>query len=121
MHGDATPTIFENARLLRRELTFAEKVVWNQIRNKKLSGYKFRRQHALSLYIADFYCHEAKLVIEIDGGYHNTKDMRELDKLRTAVFEDFGITVLRFTNEEALDNITLVVEQIKSHLTPFEG
>jgi very-short-patch-repair endonuclease len=121
MHGDATPTIFENALILRRNLTFPEKVVWNQIRNKKLNGYKFRRQHALSLYIADFYCHEAKLAIEIDGGYHNTKDMQELDKLRTAVFEDFGITVLRFTNTDVLDNITLVIEQIKSHLTPFEG
>jgi type I restriction enzyme M protein len=73
------------------------------------------------LYIADFYCHEAKLAIEIDGGYHNTKDMQELDKLRTAVFEDFGITVLRFTNTDVLDNITLVIEPIKSHLTPFEG
>jgi very-short-patch-repair endonuclease len=116
MHGDSTPKIFENARELRKELTFAEKVLWDKIRDRKLNGRKFRRQHALSLYIADFYCHECNLVIELDGGYHNTKDMQELDKMRTAVFEDFGIIVLRFKNEEVLDNIDYVIAEIETYL-----
>ncbi|UPT66621.1 MAG: endonuclease domain-containing protein [Sphingobacteriales bacterium JAD_PAG50586_3] len=120
MHGDAVPKIFENARVLRKELTFAEKVLWNEIRSRKLNGYKFRRQHVISLYIADFYCHESKLAIELDGGYHNTKDRIELDKLRTEVLNDFGITVLRFTNIEVLDNLDFVIETIKTHLTPLE-
>jgi 5-methyltetrahydrofolate--homocysteine methyltransferase/ATP-dependent helicase HrpA len=116
MHGDALSNVFENARSLRKELTFAEKVLWNEIRSRKLNGYKFRRQHVISLYIADFYCHESKLALEIDGGYHNTKDMIELDKLRTEVLNDFGITVLRFTNIEVLDNLEQVLITIKTHL-----
>jgi very-short-patch-repair endonuclease len=117
MHGDYAPKVFENARILRKELTLAEEVLWGKIRNRKFNNCKFRRQHVLSLYIADFYCHECKLVIELDGGYHNTKDRVVLDELRTKVFEDFGITVLRFTNKEVLDNIDYVLKTIEPHLT----
>ena len=117
IHGDATPTIFKNAKLLRKVLTPAEKLFWDRIKNRQLNNCKFRRQHALSLYIADFYCHEAKLVIELDGGYHNTKDMQELDEYRTKVFEDFGITVLRYENKEVLNCIDKVLLEITAYLT----
>ena len=116
MHGDATPTIFGNAKSLRKVLTKAEGLLWTNIRNRQFNGQKFRRQHVLSLYIAYFYCHESKLVIELDGGYHNTKDVKELDELRTKVFEDFGITVLRFTNDEVINDLDRVLLKIKSSM-----
>lgn len=112
MHGDATPKIFENARELRNSLTTAEKYLWSKIQKRQLKGFRFRRQHPISLYIADFYCHEAKLVIELDGEYHNTSDMQELDAYRTEVIKNFGIHVLRFTNDDVLNDIETVLNKI---------
>lgn len=117
MHGDATPKIFENARDLRKTMTEAEQILWQRLKDRQLYNYKFRRQHPISLFIADFYCHKAKLVIELDGGYHLTKDMKELDAERTAVINDFGITVLRFSNQDIIDNIERVLIEISTYLS----
>ena len=79
----------ENRRNLRRAMTPAEGILWAHIRNRKL-GYKFRRQYGISKYIADFYCPELKLVIEIDGGEHYEKENINKDSLRTEYFNNFG-------------------------------
>ena len=74
LHKNANPKLYEFGRTLRKEMTEAENKLWESIRSKKLNGIKFRRQHPLHNYIADFYCYEVKLVIEIDGAVHTTKD-----------------------------------------------
>src|ERR1035437_9732286 len=74
LHKYSSPKIYEFAKDLRQTSTVAEQLLWEHIRNKKLSGLKFRRQHPLDNYIADFYCHEKKLAIQLDGGIHNNKE-----------------------------------------------
>jgi len=112
LHKHATPKIYENARTLRQTETEAEKLLWQQLRNKKLNGLKFRRQHPMDKWIADFYCHEKKLVIELDGKVHNDFEIKERDEGRTYELEQLGITVIRFTNDEVINNIRKVLETI---------
>jgi very-short-patch-repair endonuclease len=113
MWKGASPRIFANAQKLRENATEAEEFLWLALRENQLDGYKFRRQHPLSIYIADFYCHKLKLVIEIDGGYHKTKEQIILDKERTDTIELQGLKVIRFTNEEVLLNLSNVLNKIK--------
>jgi very-short-patch-repair endonuclease len=117
MWKGASPQIFSNARKLRDNATVAEDILWTALRNKQLNGYKFRRQHPLSFYIADFYCHEFKLVIEVDGGYHQTKEQILLDNRRTADIEFQGLKVIRFTNEEVTIDLPNVLDRIKECIT----
>ena len=101
----------------RKEATQSEKVLWNYLRNRKL-GEKFRRQHAIGGYIPDFVCLEKRLVIEVDGGYHNIPEQIELDENRTLELEQkHFFKVVRFTNEEVLDDINLVLEKVKIALS----
>ena len=88
------------ARLLRQELTEAEKVLWELLRGRKVNGLKFRRQHPLKNYIVDFFCYEIELVIELDGGYHNHPEQKEKDEIRDLHLKALGYKVLRFTNDE---------------------
>ncbi len=92
LHKNANPKLYEYGRALRKETTEAEDKLWQYLRNKKVNGLKFRRQHPLHNYIADFYCHEAKLVIEIDGAVHTTKDNAEYDKGRTYELQELIIS-----------------------------
>jgi very-short-patch-repair endonuclease len=103
----------ERARDLRKRMTEAEKLLWSYLRNKKLAGFKFRRQHPIWIFIADFYCHEVKLVVELDGGIHKEVEQKEWDENRTAEIDRLEIKVVRFTNEEVLGNIKEVLKQIK--------
>jgi very-short-patch-repair endonuclease len=96
---------FSNAKELRKSMTQAEVLLWNILRNKKLKGLKFRHQHPIAGYIADFYCHEIKLIIELDGGIHQLSDYKEHDEGRTFELEALGIKIIRFKNDEVLDNI----------------
>ena len=116
MWKDATPQIFSNAKKLRENATQAEEILWFELRNNQLEGYKFRRQHPLLKYIADFYCHQLKLVIEIDGGYHQTEEQKKLDTERTATIEFEGLKVIRFTNEQVISNISDVLHKIKEFI-----
>ena len=86
------------------------------MRRNNVKEYYFRRQHPIAWYIADFYCHEAKLVIELDGASHNTEDMQVHDERRDSIMEGFEIKVLRFKNEEVFENLDAVLEEIKKHL-----
>jgi very-short-patch-repair endonuclease len=98
---------------MRDNATEAEEHLWFELRNNQLDGYKFRRQHPLSIYIADFYCHKLKLVIEIDGGYHQTEEQLRLDAERTTDIKFQGLKVIRFTNEEVLLKLPEVINKIK--------
>jgi very-short-patch-repair endonuclease len=117
-HENASWRIFENARSLKKVMTPSENLLWQNLRNRKVSNHKFRRQHPISNYIVDFYCHEAKLVIEVDGGIHFINDNPEYDKFRTLQLEEIGLKVIRFRNEEVLDNMSKVLTKIRKHLTP---
>ena len=112
MFYGATPEIFGYARKLRNNPTKAEKVLWDRLKRKQL-GVKFRRQHPIYLYIADFYCHENKLVVEVDGDYHLYKRQKEKDELREEDIKYFGIEIIRFTDEEVLEKTDEVIEKIK--------
>lgn len=98
---------------LRNNLTKEETILWNHLKNNKL-GYKFRRQHSIGQFIADFYCAEKKLAIELDGSQH--LDNREYDKERTEYFESLDVRVVRFWNSEVNNNIEGVVMRVKSEL-----
>jgi very-short-patch-repair endonuclease len=118
LHQGAKGDVFHFARILRKEQTRAEELLWNQLRSQKLDGYKFRRQHPIKNWIADFYCHEAKLVIEVDGRIHLDKQQKGNDEGRTYELEGLGLKVIRFTNEEVESNIENVLKQIKNYLIP---
>jgi very-short-patch-repair endonuclease len=114
-YGTQVP-IIKQANALRKEMTDAEIALWAKIRRRQISGYKFRRQHAISQFIADFYCHEKKLVIEVDGGYHNDPLQMEHDQQRTFELEKFGLSVLRFSNDEINNKMTEVIRKIREFL-----
>jgi len=112
MFYGASNIIFENAKALRNRVTASESLLWEYLSNKKL-GVKFRRQHPISIYIADFYCHEAKLLIELDGNIHNRPEVLANDVERQRNLEAFGIKVIRFTNDELYNNLNQVLDKIK--------
>jgi leucyl-tRNA synthetase len=103
----------ENARSNRAVSTEVENILWQYLRNNK-TGYKIRRQHAIDTYIADFICIPKGLIIEIDGGYH--LETQEHDKLRTQALNELGFEVLRFTNEQVINDAESVVQTIKTKL-----
>lgn len=112
VHIDAPPIIFQRAEELRNRETETEQILWEELRGKKLEGNKFRRQHPIMSYVLDFYCHPHKLAIEIDGKYHETKEQREYDRMRTEELQEIGLAVIRFTNAEVLENIAEVKKTI---------
>ena len=115
MFYGASNLIFENAKALRNSVTASESLLWEYLSNKQL-GVKFRRQHPISLYIADFYCHEAKLIIELDGNIHNKPEVLTNDIERQKNLEILGIKVIRFTNRELNNNLNQVLDKIKEAL-----
>ena len=110
--------LLDFARQLRKEQTDAERLMWSLLRDRRLAGFKFRRQHPVEPYILDFYCHEGNLAVELDGGQHNEPDERARDSKRTAFLKDRGIRVLRFWNHEVLTNTEGVLQSIYDALTP---
>ena len=125
-HGPTTPNeqprrlpkrrlpedILRFARELRREQTQAEAKLWRLLRERQFGGLKFRRQHPVGGYIVDFYCHERKLVIELDGGQHDEKTQIRYDMQRTRTLEDLGVRVLRFWNSDVSSNLIGVLQTI---------
>jgi len=101
----------QKRRDLRKEMTSAEGIIWSRIRNHRID-YKFRRQFSIGSYIADFYCSELKLVLEIDGGQHFEDKAVEYDEARTKYFNNLGITVTRYTNADVRRNIISVMDNI---------
>ncbi len=95
---------------MRKSPTAAERLLWRHLRSKRLAGYKFRRQQQIGPYIADFYCSDGRLIIELDGDAHENKET--YDSNRQAFLESQGLTVLRFWNSDVLDNVHGVLELI---------
>jgi very-short-patch-repair endonuclease len=116
MWKDAPASVFSNASKLRENPTEAEELLWLALKDNKVDGCKFRRQHPISIYVADFYCHKLKLVIEVDGGYHLSEEQQLLDKERTASLEFNGLKVIRFSNEEVVLKLTEVINKIKDFI-----
>ncbi|MFA6255689.1 MAG: DUF559 domain-containing protein [Candidatus Absconditabacterales bacterium] len=100
------------AQNLRKNQTKAESFLWELLRRKQLNNLKFRRQHPIGDYIADFYCPEKKLVIELDGSIHNNKEQKEHDQLRDAIMQQHNITVIRFTNNDVFEKIENILQTI---------
>ena len=98
------------ARALRRNQTDAEAKVWAVLRNRQIEGLKFRRQHPIGRYVADFCCEEVGLIIELDGGQHSDRALQ--DHERTMVIEDMKYIVLRFWNVDIFEALDGVVDQI---------
>lgn len=115
MFFGANKIIFNNARELRNKETDAEKLLWEYLKGNQL-GCRFRRQHPLSNYIADFYCHEHKLIIELDGEIHLRPEIFQNDKLRQLNLENLGLNVIRFTNQEVFNDINKVLNTIKQNM-----
>jgi len=107
------------ARTLRKNPTDVEKLLWRRLRMWQLDGYKFRRQQPLGNYIVDFVCLEEKLIVELDGGQH--AEQSDYDAERDGWLREQGFVVLRFWNNEVLDNLEGVTEKIYQSLknTPF--
>src|ERR1700722_1314261 len=102
------------ARALRRDMTDAERKLWRVLRQRQVNGLKFRHQVPLGCYIADFVCHEARLIVEIDGGQHDPALRHEAE--RTAFLQDEGYRVLRFWNNEVLSNLSGVYDTIAAEM-----
>ncbi len=111
----------ERRKLLRNNPTFAEYKLWEALRSQQLHGIKFRRQVGIGSYIVDFYCPRAKLVIEVDGGYHLTDGVRMNDDDRQKNSEALGIRVLRFTNKQIQKNLDDVVRAMLENLPLTKG
>jgi len=116
LHQGASPSTFGHAKELRHDLTEAEEILWSLLRNRQLNGKKFRRQHPIFNYVADFYCHECKLVIEVDGHFHKKAEVKLYDQSRTRVLNELGITVLRFWNQEVINDVPQVLAKIENYL-----
>ncbi|MBI3501114.1 MAG: endonuclease domain-containing protein [Bacteroidetes bacterium] len=107
---------FDKAKQLRKESTPAEKYLWKMLRGRSILGFKFRRQHPVYHFIADFYCNKAKLILEVDGDIHELDHIKEYDKEREETIKELGIRVLRFTNEEVLADENKVMRKIENCL-----
>ncbi|MBO6881326.1 DUF559 domain-containing protein [Winogradskyella sp.] len=115
----ARPSTYKLMKELQQEnkknSTEAERILWESLRGKKLDV-KFRRQHIIDEFIVDFVNIEKKLVVEVDGGYHNTKEQQEIDEIRTLILKDLGFKVIRFKNEEVIGDIDSVLNKIQTTL-----
>jgi len=112
MYFGAKAELFALALKMRRNPTPGEKTLWELLRSYRSKGYVFRRQHPIVFFIADFYCHKLKLVIEADGEYHYDNDASDYDDQRSGELERFGINVIRFKNEDILENSDKIISII---------
>jgi len=112
MFYGASKKTFLKALELRNNMTEAEKVLWEVLRNKRIFKARWKRQHPIDIFIVDFYCHKYKMVIEVDGEIHLDDEVKERDDGREHDIEKLGIKILRFTNKEIFEEM----ETIKSRI-----
>jgi len=117
LYYGAFPETFRLSKQLRRSMTPAEKELWKLLRDRSLGGYKFRRQHPVREFVVDFFCFEKELAIELDGDIHLEEEVHHRDTNRTVELERMGIKVIRFTNDEVLNNLDEVKTKILNTLT----
>lgn len=120
MFYGASHFIFQRAEELRKNMTSAENIIWQHIHinDWKL---KFRRQHPVLFYVVDFYCHQLKLVIEIDGGIHDEEEVKKNDEERERTLRSLGLTVIRFKNEEVYKTTNTVIEKINATIRVLQS
>ena len=114
MFYQAKVDIFSKAALLRNNMTLAEKKLWQRLSKNQL-GVRFKAQHPIDIFIVDFYCHKLKLVIEVDGLIHN--EQKDYDEGREKELENWDLFVIRFTNDEVINDIENVILKIKEVIT----
>jgi len=120
MFYGATPNIFKKAKMLRAKMTNEEKMLWEKLKNPTFyANRKWRRQHPIHIYVADFYCHSLKLVIEIDGLDHQYKKVS--DQEREEIMNGFGISTIRFFNHQINADFENVLSQIISSMKNLEN
>ena len=114
MYFGAKPSIFKLAKELRKSETEAEaeKILWSKLNKNQIMGLHFRRQHPINVFIADFFCPEINLVIEVDGSIHDIIEYSEHDIGRSDVLNAFGITVIRFSNEEIINDTARTINNL---------
>ena len=112
----ASPEILKRAEFLRKNLTLAERALWERLNKSQLNGLRFKAQHPIDRFNMDFYCHKVLLVIELDGEIHAQSDVSERDEGREYEIKKLGLSVLRFKNEEVLLNIDKVVLSIQRYV-----
>jgi very-short-patch-repair endonuclease len=113
----AGPELLRIAGDLRKSMTPAERVLWERLRNKKIKGYRFRRQHPIKDFIVDFFCYDALLVVEVDGEVHNDPHQSERDEQRSIILKRLGIKELRFTNQQVINQTDEVINKIELSLS----
>jgi very-short-patch-repair endonuclease len=112
VHRDHSKRLLGFARRMRREATDAERKLWSILRDHRLCGHRFRRQHPVAGYILDFFCPKAQLAIELDGGQHADDEHRAYDERRDAILRQSGIEVMRFSDHDMLTNAEGVAKAI---------
>lgn len=116
MFYGALPIHFELAKKLRNNQTEAELYLWDNLQRLTYLNIRFKRQHPVLYFIADFYCHKAKIIIEVDGGYHDIPEQYLYDRNRENELNELGLKVVRFTNEEVLNSIEKVLRTIEKEI-----
>jgi len=116
MFYGAPQILFEFAKELRNNPTEAESFLWNFLSENKINDVRFKRQHPVLYFIADFYCHKAKLIIEIDGGYHQLPEQYQYDMNRDYELERLGLKTIRFTNKQVFSETEKVLNIIKTEV-----
>ena len=111
----------EKRRDLRKKQTPEELIFWSHVKSRRLGGFKFRRQYSINEYIADFYCPELLLVVEIDGGHHYEEGNKQKDTLRTEYFIDLGLNVKRYTNIDVKNNLSGVLDNLLEHCNELKN
>ena len=104
-----------NRKHLRKRLTPAEAFLWNELKNQKFQRLKFRRQHSIKNYIVDFYCAQHKLIIELDGNYHDEPLQQEKDTIRDQELIKMDLTVLRYENKYVFEELSHLLDDIRKH------
>ena len=110
--------ILQRTKKFRNRLTDAKIILWDYLHTRP-NGYRFRRQHPIRNYSVDFYCHRLRLVIEVDGSIHNREDIRKSDRERENILASEGITVIRFTNDEIMNDRENAIQKINTLLNAF--
>ena len=125
MVGDEKKKLRKKARDLRNKMTKAEIIFWSRLRMRQIEGLKFRRQQPILDYIADFYCHDLKLIIEIDGEIHSVAKIAKSDKSRDKILMNSGYHIIHFSNHEIETDLATSLLKLKSFissiLAPFQG
>lgn len=111
MFEGANHLVFGFAKNLRKEMTDAEKILWMHLKSG-VQGLKFRRQHPIGIYVADFFCHKLKLIIEIDGSIHDLEEIKIYDEEREKCLIGLGYKIVRFSNEQVYNNLEFILAEI---------